>query len=113
MISFKGFNENCLTFLAEDELNVNTPVKFAENKTVAVCDEDDEVCGVAVSENGGIAAVQVTGFIELPCDDSTVTEGYIPLVCDGAGGVKKGTDSNRKFLVLGVDRTRNVCGFIL
>lgn len=111
MISFKGFRQSFLTFLTDDTVTANAPVKFADGKAVELCVDGDEICGVVNSVSNGAASVQLAGYVELPCEDDAVTVGYVSLCADANGGVKKG--EGRKFLVLNVNTTDKKCGFIL
>ncbi len=111
MISYNGFNNNNLTFKTDTKLDAGKPVKIATGDSVAYCDENDIVCGVTVSSTDTEVAVAINGYVELPCEDTTVTVGYVSLCADDKGGVKKGT--GRQVLVLKADTTNKICGFIL
>ena len=108
-VSFNGIGQWCATFLA-DSVTEGAVVKISDKGTVAPCSDGDAFCGVAgdVAEDGFVA-VQVKGFVTVPCTDSTIAAGYMSLVADGNGGVKAGGDGN-KILVMNVeDGTAVIC----
>lgn len=111
MISYNGFNNNFLTFNTDTKLGKNTPVKVVAGDKVEACSTNDIICGVIASGSDDAASVQINGYVELPCTDATMTLGYVSVCADSAGGVKKGT--GRQVLVVKVDTTDNICGFIL
>lgn len=109
-INFSGYNENVVTFETDsNDVIMGTPVKMSDSGTVTKCADSDAMCGVAVNVRNGYAAVQLSGYIEMPTDD-TFTVGYQNI---GAGedNKVKSTDSGREYLVVYV--SDGIVGFIL
>ncbi len=110
MINFSGYNENVVTFAVDDStVLMGTPVKMTSSKTVGACDDGDNMIGVAVNVRNGYAAVQLTGYIEMPTDE-TLAVGYNTL-CVAQGGKIKSSESGREYLVACVDNS--IAGIIL
>lgn len=109
-INFSGYNENVATFMTEStDVVMGTPVKMSDSGTVATCDDGDALAGVAVNVRNGYCAVQLTGYIEMPTDD-TFSVGYQTIAAAGSNKVKA-SDSGREYLV--VYSEQGVVGFIL
>ncbi len=98
MINFSGYNENVVTFAVDDStVLMGTPVKMTASKTVGACSEGDNMIGVAVNVRNGYAAVQLTGYIEMPTDE-VFTPGY-NTICAAENGKIKSSDTGREYLV--------------
>lgn len=109
-INFSGYNENVVTFeIEKSDVVMGTPVKMSKSGTVTACKAGDDFIGVAVNVRNGYAAVQLTGYIEMPTNES-FSVGRQVIVSDGATKVKSGTDG-REYLVVYVEN--GVVGFIL
>lgn len=110
-INFSGYNENVVTFKVEDgtTMLMGTPVKMSADCTVAPCESGDNMIGVAVNVRNGYAAVQLSGYIEMPTE-SKIEVGYVSLVSAGDNKVKESADG-RDYLV--VTSTDSTVGFIL
>ncbi len=107
-ISFDGIGQEVATFEAASGVTAGHVVKLADNGKVSKCDAGDSFCGVALNVRGGYAGVQLRGFVTLSCaGDETV--GYVSLVADGSGGVKKATSGGVSTLVVSVDSTAKTC----
>ncbi len=104
-VSFEGIGEVMATFYAQDGVERGQVVKVNGESSVSVCAAGERFDGVAVSARDGFAGVQVGGFAELPCEDSTVAVGRVSLTADGKGGVKKAGagDTGHEYLVVSVD----------
>ncbi len=111
-VSFNGFNQNVLTFISEDDISANTPVKMADNGEVTACADGDEFIGVAVSSRQGYTGVQMTGYTKMPYTGTAPTVGYKTIAADAACGVKV-AQTGKKVLVLEVDTTNKTVGFIM
>lgn len=110
MINFSGYNENVVTFAVDDStVLMGTPVKMTSSKTVGACSDGDNMIGVAVNVRNGYAAVQLTGYIEMPTDEE-LTVGYNTL-CAAQGGKIKSSENGREYLVAYVDS--DIAGIIL
>ncbi len=109
-ISYNGFNENTMTFEAEESLkSAGVPVKITENGKVAPCGEGDKICGVAVNVREGYASVQLCGFVELPCEGEIPT-GFQTVSAGKDGSVKVSADGREVLVLSGTSET---AGFIL
>lgn len=110
MINFSGYNENVVTFEVDDStVLMGTPVKMTNSKTVGACGDGDNMIGVAVNVRNGYAAVQLTGYIEMPTDDEFAV-GYNK-ICVADGGKIKSSESGREYLVVYSDSA--IAGIIL
>lgn len=109
-INFSGFNENVVTFAVDDSVVLmGTPVKMASSNTVTACADSEDMIGVAVNVRNGYAAVQLTGYIEMPTDE-TFEVGY-QTIAAASGNKVKSASSGREYLVTSVQD--GVVGFIL
>lgn len=112
-VSFEDIGQVLVTCKAGDGVAVGGVVKMSGNGTVAGCAAGERFCGVAVSlSEDGYAAVQVKGFVTVPCADSKVVPGWAALTADGAKGVKTADsgDKGGEVLVVSVENdTAVVC----
>ncbi len=109
-VNFNGYNENVVTFETKSsDVVMGTAVKMSESSTVAKCADDEAFAGVALNVRNGYAAVQLSGYIEMPTDDN-IEVGYQKLVC-ASGNKVKVSENGREYLV--VYKDTNVVGFIL
>lgn len=110
-INFSGYNENVVSFAVDEnsEVTMGTPVKMVSSATVGACDDGDIIAGVAVNVRNGYAAVQLSGYIEMPAD-TMLPIGYQKLVATTSNKVKC-DDNGREYLV--VYSAGGVVGFIL
>lgn len=109
-VNFSGYNENVVTFEVDDSTVVmGSPVKMISSDTVGLCAESDALQGVALNVRNGYAAVQLTGYIEMPTDE-TFEVGYQNIAVAANSKVKSST-SGRECLV--VHTEPGIVGFIL
>ncbi|MBE6824884.1 MAG: hypothetical protein E7513_06005 [Ruminococcaceae bacterium] len=109
-INFSGYNENVVTFeIADSDIVMGTPVKMSSSATVMKCNDGDNMIGVAVNVRNGYAAVQLTGYIEMPTEE-TISVGYQTLSVNEKGKVEVNS-SGREYLVTYVEQ--GIVGFIL
>ena len=111
-ISFKGFNEQVLTFRTEAELTPGTPVKMSESATVAPCADGDKFIGITVSCRDGIAAVQVSGHVTLPYSGTAPELGITAVSAAGESDIKADTDG-RAVTVVELDEENSTAGILL
>lgn len=109
-IRFNGFNENVVTFLCDSTAAAGKVVRMKENGTVTACAAGENFIGVCLSVRDGYAAVQLSGYVELPVSGSGVSAGYCTLTAAESGAVK-GAQAGREYLVL--EKTTDTVGFIL
>ena len=107
-INFSGYKENVLTFECESSVAAGKLVKMSASGKVANASADDDFIGVAISVNGGYAAVQLDGYIET-AKSGTVNVGYNKLVAASSG--VKAAESGIDRLVVYSDT--DTVGFIL
>ena len=113
-VSFNGIGEQVATFEA-----VTDGSTAAKAGSIAVMSDNGKVCaaskaselpaGLVLDVRGDYAAVQIGGYMKLPCDTG-LTVGYQHLATDASGKVKSAT-TGRPGLV--VDVEDGVCGVIL
>lgn len=109
-INFSGYNENVVTFAVDSsKVTMGTPVKMLSSGTVGACSDGDTMVGVAVNVRNGYAAVQLSGYIEMPTDEM-FSVGYQNISAGNSNKVKS-DDAGREYLV--VFAAGGVVGFIL
>ena len=101
-ISFEGIGAAVATFAVSGEVKGGQVVKVSASGTVAPCATGDKFCGVALEPRAGSAAVQVKGFVTVPCT-GTLTPGWAVLCADGSGGVKAAAAGSDGAAPLGVE----------
>jgi len=114
-VSFEGAGEMLLSFLNASGASAaesGNLVKMSANNTVAVCADDDRFCGVCIHADSANADVQLKGYVELEYTGTAPTVGYSKLLASAAGKVKADSDG-AEFLVLKVDTTNKIVGFIM
>ena len=114
-VSFEGMGEQVVTFEAETSgsgaVTAGKPVVVSENGKVSAASKSGDIpAGVALSVRGGYAAVQVAGYVTLPCDGA-LTVGYQHIELDEEGKVQHASTGGRGVIV--TDVTDGVCGLIL
>lgn len=105
-VSFEDIGQVLVTCQAGDGVAVGGVVKMSGNGTVAPCAAGERFCGVALSlAKDGCAAVQVKGFVTVPCTDTKVVPGWAALTADGDKGVKTAGsgDKGAEVLVVSVE----------
>lgn len=114
-IAFDGFMQECITFnsalASTDELK---PVKISASSTVALSADTQQIHGKAIKvEKDGAVTVQLKGYVEFTYSGTGPAVGYAKLAADGTGKVKVDATNGREFLVMKVDTTAKVVGFLL
>ena len=113
-VSFMGIGEQVATFEAVTDGDTaakagGIAVMSGNGKVCAASKAGELPAGLVIDVRGDYAAVQIGGYMKLPCDTG-LTVGYQHLVTDASGKVKSAT-SGRPGLV--VDVEDGVCGVIL
>ncbi|MEG2234619.1 MAG: hypothetical protein RRZ42_08300 [Oscillospiraceae bacterium] len=111
MFSFKGFNESMLTFPTDSKIETGVPVKISTDSKAVPCATTDTICGVIAASSIDAASVQLSGYVELPYTGTAPTFGYTNICANAGGGVTVG--GSHIVLVIKVDTTAKICGFIL
>ena len=113
-VSFEGIGENIVTFYNNKaaQATAGAPVKMSAACEAAKCGDGERFFGVAVAGDSEFAAVQTKGYVEAAYSGSAPVVGFGKLAADANGGVK--TDANGgEFLIVDVDITNKIVGFIL
>ena len=111
-ISLQGFGENVATLEAASGVVRGSLVKITGNGKVGACGKDDIFCGVALNVREGVAAVQLGGYVQIPCETG-VAVGYQSLSVSQDGKAQVAASGGRQILVADCDSANNVCGVIL
>ncbi len=111
-ISFKGFNEQVITFTTETELEAGTLVKMSNSATVASCEEGDVFIGIVVSSHGNLAAVQTGGYVSLPYSGTAPDLGITALAAADEKTAKADVNG-RTVTVIELDETGKTAGILL
>lgn len=114
-VSFEGIGEGVATFEAETTgagaVVPGKAVTVSGNGKVSACTKAGDIpAGVALSVRGDFAAVQVSGYVKLPCD-SSLPLGWQAVAMDSAGKLTAAGSGGRQLLV--VDTDGGECGVIL
>ena len=99
-ISFEDIGAVVATFAAQEGVVGGQVVKVTGEGTVGPCGDGDAFCGMAFQPRKGMAAVQVKGFLTVSTT-GTLSLGWVDLVADGMGGVKKASSGGVAALVVG------------
>jgi len=113
-ISFNGYNDNSATFEITGTVATGDVVKMTANNKVTNCVAGNDFCGVLkCTESDGFATVQLSGYVESTYTETAPTVGYCTLAGNGTGGVKVASTGGRSHLVLNVDTSSKIVGFLL
>ena len=111
-VSFKGFNENALTFQTAEEIPAGYPVIISENHTVAQANAEDAFAGICLSSDSENAVVQMSGYVKMKYSSAPPALGRNNLVCAADGTVEAKTSGGTPCIVLGIDDTETTVEFI-
>lgn len=113
-VSFEGIGENIVTFYNSKTSGAmaGTPVKMGGACEAAKCADGERFFGVAVAGDMEFAAVQTKGYVELPYSGPEPAVGFGKLAASGTDGVKT-AETGGEFLIIDVDTTNKVVGFML
>lgn len=103
-VSYEEIGRMAVTF-PQSGCKAGQVCKVGVNGIVTPCSEGEKFCGIVESVRGGIAAVQMEGFVTVPLSGSIGT-GYAQLSADGKGGVRVGT--GREYLVVSADLSAGI-----
>ena len=110
-VSFNGFNEGVLTFEAVNGVEAGKPVMVSASGKVQAA-TSGAFCGICLNVREGYAAVQLSGYVTVPCSGS-VSVGYQKLAADSSGKVKADNNNGREYLVADVNTAAGTIGIIL
>lgn len=108
-VSFEGIGELTATFEAA-EAAPGDLVKLSGNGQVSTCADGDAPVGVVKNVWGGVASVQLRGYVRVPCDEGFSTLG-IKAVSVKSGKLADAEEGGRTVLV--TDIANGVAGVIL
>ena len=111
-VSFEGAGEQVLSFMKASGVEKGSLVKLSANATVAKCAAGDNFAGVCIKADDSFADVKTAGYVELGYTGTAPAVGYAKLAAAGDGNVKT-ADTGREHLVINVDSTAAVVGFIM
>ena len=111
-VSFEGVGEQVLSFVKASGVEKESIVKLSANATVAKCAAGDNFAGVCIKADDSFADVKTAGYVELGYTGSAPAVGYAKLTAAGADKVKT-ADTGREYLVIKVDSSAAVVGFIM
>ena len=111
-VSFEGVGEQVLSFMKASVVEKGSLVKLSANATVAKCAAGDNFAGVCIKADDSFADVKTSGYVELGYTGTAPAVGYAKLTAAGADKVKT-ADTGREYLVIKVDSSAAVVGFIM
>lgn len=115
-VSFEGVNEQVLSFKSAsltDGALEGKFIKMSDNFTVAACAATNAFAGMCIHDEGGFADVMTHGYVECTYTGETAPAvGYAILNCASATTVQA-AETGREVLVLKVDTTNKIVGFIM
>ncbi len=113
MIPYEGVAEQVIALevdaASEPVVEAGTMVALSGNGKVKACPASTAPIGVVQRVENGTAAVQVAGYMRLPCD-ADMAVGYALLALDSDGALAAG--SGRGGIVVDVDADAKICGVI-
>lgn len=114
-VAFEAIGEQVVTFAAASGAEEGKVGMISDNGTVDTCSAGTAFCGVIGKVCGGMAAVVLGGYVELPYSGNAPELGFLALVGDSDGGVKVAGsgETGRSCLVVKVDTTDKYLGLFL
>lgn len=111
-VSFEGVGEQVLSFGKATGTEKGALVKLSAAATVSTCASGEKFVGVCIGTDGDFAAVKTAGYVELGYTGTAPALGFAKLAADTDGKVKA-ADGGREYLVIKVDSTAAIVGFIM
>ena len=103
-IGYEDIGQVAVTMEAAEAVQPGMAVSMAGNGRVTVCPDGKALCGVARSVRGGMAAVQMSGFVTVGYSGETApAAGWNLLSGDGDGKVAVDATDGKETLVAEVD----------
>lgn len=112
-VSFKGINEQVVTFKTEDELTPGTLVTVSDNGTVSPCAANGKIVGVVVSCRENLAAVQISGYVTLPYSGSAPALGVTAIAAASDTKIKADATNGKLVTVVETDTAALTAGILL
>jgi hypothetical protein len=113
-VSFNGYKNNVITF-ETDGCALGYPVDLGSSGKVTNATNGCDFIGICTAINGNYVSVQTDGYIEMKYSGTAPSYGLSGLVC-AEGGKVNGADATAKaktYLIVKVDKTNKIVGFIL
>lgn len=112
-ISLHELDARCVSMAAAAGLEVGDLCKISAAKTVAKTASGDVPFGLVVGLRGGVATVQMGGYVTLPYSGTAPTVGFGKLAADGSGGMKTVSSGGRDYFICEVDAVAGTVGLFL
>lgn len=112
-VSFKGINEQVVTFSTVEELAAGTLVTVSANGTVSPCAANGKIVGVVVSCRENLAAVQISGFVTLPYSGSAPALGVTAIAAASDTKIKADATNGKLVTVVETDTAALTAGILL
>ena len=112
-VSFKGINEQIVTFRTEEELTAGTLVTISANGTVSPCAANGKIVGVVVSCRENLAAVQISGYVTLPYSGSAPALGITAIAAASDTKIKADATNGKLVTVVETDTAALTAGILL
>lgn len=109
--SYKGFNNQILTFKKGTALEVNKLATMGSDGTAVTA--TNKFIGVVDSIRGEVVGIQLEGYVEVSYSGTTPTFGRAALKADSNGSVSVETSGTSYYTVIHIDTTNKIVGFIL
>ena len=102
-ISFEGIGQVAATFAAAEGVAVGMAVALTADSTVGTGKAGDAPCGKVLSVNNSMAAVQISGMMQLAYSGSAPAIGMGTVAVDGNGKIKTVTSGGMSCMIVSVN----------
>lgn len=85
--SYEGIGQVVATFANPEGIEPGMAVTIVDNDTVGMGYEGDFLCGVVLTAEGDVCAVQVGGFVKVRYSGTSAGVGFEQVGVDGSGGI--------------------------
>ncbi len=111
-ISFQELAQDCVSFQAFNNMQVNNLCCMHANDMVKVCVDGAPIHGQVINSRAGVVSTVVRGFITTGYSGTAPTIGFCPLVASGSKTVKV-SEGAKEYLVVNVDTANKTVCFML
>ena len=101
--SFEGIGQVAATFMVNGDIQPGMAVALSADSTVGMGKAGDALCGVTLSAKNGMAAVQVSGMVEVGWSGTAPAIGMGTVAVDGTGKIKTVTSGGVNCLIVSVN----------
>ena len=102
-ISFEGIGQVAATFAAAEGVAAGMAVALTADSTVGMGKAGDAPCGKVLSVKNGMAAVQISGMMQLAYSGTAPTVGMGTVALDGSGKIKTVTSGGMSCMIVSVN----------